>query len=98
MTTLEQKLADLNLGWKGSRHAFCIVHKGFGLALHKYELIWFSRDVTMKHIKTYNPRQGEFEYSRGMGNYYPEEEMFRCPATADFVAHVIEQAYPGIFD
>jgi hypothetical protein len=97
MTTLEQRIADLKLGWVWHYKAYTAVHNGFGFVIYyKAGQNWLAvlkpkivAEQQRCHSTTGNAITG-FWINTG----YYTERMFEVPVTPEFLTHVIETANP----
>jgi hypothetical protein len=98
MTTLEQRIANLKLGWVWHYKAYTAVHNGFGFVIYyKAGQNWLAvlRPEIVKenqkcHSTTGNAITGFWLEYHGNNT----ERMFEVPVTPEFLTHVIEAANP----
>jgi hypothetical protein len=98
MTTFEDRLARLRLGWVWNTDAYMTVHKGFGFVIYyKAGGMWLcvlSPCVVSKQLEIHGTKA---PYLTGFWNTHTER-MFELPVSNEFLTHVIGTAHPEMFE
>jgi len=98
MTTLESRLATLNLQWVWKDRGFTAVYQGFGFVVYcQNGVMWLcvlSRETTAKQLVIYETEPPQVAGFWQTYNTSYTERMFEVPASDEFLTHVIESAFP----